>query len=215
MTLSSAPKLIKCGIAVIDPARSGVERVIPLQYNPERLSRTMQARDMGDDAPLTERMRLTGPPIETITVEAKIDAIDALERGDPLGVENGIANHLAALELLLSPSSAALLANKGLAGRGELEILPMVQKLTLFIWSRNRVLPVRITQLSVTEEDFDPRLNPLRATVNLTLRVLTVDDLGFDDRGGALFINHLVRKEALSNALPAGKLNTLGLGDLP
>jgi hypothetical protein len=215
MSLSNAPKLVKCGMAVIDPAKSGVERVIPLQYNPERLSRSLQARDLGDDAPLGERMRLTGPPVETITLEARIDAIDALERGDPLGVQNGIANHLAALELLLSPTSKALLANHGLSSRGELEILPMLQKLALFIWGRNRVLPVRITQMSITEEDFDPNLNPIRATVSLSLRVMTVDDLGFEDRGGALFLNHLVRKEALSSAFPAGRLNTLGVGDLP
>ncbi len=214
MSLSNAPRLIKCGIAVIDPTKSGVERVIPLQYNPEKLTRSLQPRDMGADAPLSERMRLTGPPIETISVEARIDAIDALERGDVLALQNGIANHLAALELLISPSSASLLTNNGLSDRGELEILPMEQKLSLFIWSRNRVLPVRITQLSVTEEDFDPNLNPLRATVTMALRVLTVDDLGFDDRGGALFINHLIRKEALANAFPAGALNTLGVGSL-
>jgi hypothetical protein len=214
MSLSTAPKLIKCGIAVIDPTRSGVERVIPLQYNPERLTRSLQPRDLGQDAPLNERMRLTGPPIETISVEARIDAIDALERGDPVAVQNGIAPQLAALELLISPSSTTLLANNGLNDRGELEILPMLQKFALFIWGRNRILPVRITQLSVTEEDFDPDLNPVRATVTLALRVLTVDDLGFDDRGGTIFINHLIRKEALAQAFPGGSLNTLGVGGL-
>jgi hypothetical protein len=214
VSLSTAPKLIKCGIAVIDPTKSGVERVIPMQYNPEKLTRSLTPRDMGDDAPLSERMRLTGPPIETINVEARIDAIDALERGDPLALQNGIANHLAALELLISPSSAELLTNNGLNDKGELEILPMLQKLALFIWGRNRVLPVRITQMSVTEEDFDPNLNPLRATVTLSLKVMTVDDLGFGDRGGTIFMNHLIRKESLAKGFPAGSLNTLGVGGL-
>jgi hypothetical protein len=214
MSLSSAPKLIKSGLAIVDPVKGGVERIVPLQYNPEKLSRSLQARDMGDDADHSERMRLTGPPIETLTLEADIDAIDALERGDIEAAENGIASHLAALELLLSPSSSALMANNTRASSGELDILPMTQKLSLFIWGRNRILPVRITGLSITEEGFDALLNPIRASINLTMRVLTVDDLGFEDRGGGLFINHLIRKEQLSQKFQGGKLSTLGIGDI-
>jgi hypothetical protein len=77
-----------------------------------------------------------------------------------------------------------------MANAGTLEIIPLEQPLTLFVWSRSRVVPVRITDFSVTEEAFDVQLNPIRAKVSLGLRVLSVDDLGFDTPGGHLFMSH-------------------------
>src|SRR3712207_8552610 len=60
---------------------------------------------------------------------------------------------------------------------------------TLFrSWSKQRILPVRLTDFSVTEEAFDPALNPIRAKVSLGMRVLTVDDPGFAHKGGSLFV---------------------------
>ena len=61
----------------------------------------------------------------------------------------------------------------------------MIAPLTLFIWSKNRIVPVRLTDFSITEEAFDPELNPIRAKVSLGMRVLNVDDLGFDARAAA------------------------------
>jgi hypothetical protein len=90
----------------------------------------------------------------------------------------------------------------------------MQTELCLFVWSRNRVLPVRLTDFSITEEAFDPTLNPMRAKVSLGMRVLTVDDLGFDHKGGSLFMNYLQAKERLA-ANSAGLLNTLGIGGIP
>ena len=52
------------------------------------------------------------------------------------------------------------------------------------------MLPVRITELSITEDAFDTRLNPIRAKVSISARVLTVDDLGFTHRGGLLYLAH-------------------------
>ena len=49
-------------------------------------------------------------------------------------------------------------------------------------------MPVRLTEFSITEEAFDTALNPIRAKVSTAMRVLTVDDLGFDDRGGLLYL---------------------------
>ena len=49
----------------------------------------------------------------------------------------------------------------------------MESPLTLFVWSARRILPVRITEYSVTEEAFDPALNPIRAKVSLGIRVLS------------------------------------------
>jgi hypothetical protein len=213
--LSSSPRLVKAGLVVADADKGSVIRVIPLQYNPTRLSRSFSLKTLGDHADRSQALRLTGPPIETITLEASIDATDALERGDKDAAAAGIGGYLAALELLTTPASAQLLAADRASQQGVLEILPMAQPLTLLVWGKSRIVPVRINSLSVTEEAFDPALNPIRATVSLALRVLTVDDLGFTARGGQIFLNHLVVKEQLARKLPAASLDTLGIGALP
>ncbi len=92
----------------------------------------------------------------------------------------GIAPQLAALEALVNPSVDELLALDALTATGTLEILPPEAPLVLFVWSKSRVVPVRVTEFSITEEAFDPALNPIRAKVSLGLRVMTTDDLGFD-----------------------------------
>jgi hypothetical protein len=74
---------------------------------------------------------------------------------------------------------------------------------------------VRITDFSVTEEAFDPQLNPIRAKVSLSLRVLSVDDLGFDSKGGSLFMIYQQQKERLASQGAAGGLSALGIGGLP
>jgi hypothetical protein len=130
-------------------------------------------------------LRLKGPPVETLTLEAELDATDQLEVSDRTAAEFGIHPQLAALESLVYPTSAQLLANDALAVGGTLEIAPMEAPLTLFIWSKNRIVPVRVTEFSVTEEAFDPALNPIRAKVSLGLRVLSVDDLGSATRAEA------------------------------
>jgi hypothetical protein len=207
--------LTKAGLVVVDPATGALRRVIPMQINPTRLSRSFQLKTLGEQADRSEALRLTGPPVETISVEAVIDATDALENGDSLAATSGIASHLAALELLASPESGQLLEVDRQARSGVLEILPMQQPLTLFVWGRNRVVAVRFDEIGVTEEAFDSALNPIRATISLTLRVLTVDDLGFSGKGGQIFLNHLVVKEQLASRFPTAGLETLGIGALP
>jgi hypothetical protein len=108
-----------------------------------------------------------------------------------------------------------LLALNALAQSGTLEILPPEAPLVLFIWGTSRVVPVRVTEFSITEEAFDPALNPIRAKVSLGLRVLTTDDLGFDHRGGGVFINHLRSREALAGKTGTASLQSLGLTNLP
>ena len=90
----------------------------------------------------------------------------------------------------------------------------MEAPLSLFVWSKNRVLPVRITELSVTEEAFDPNLNPIRAKVSLGMQVLSIDDLGFDHRGGSLFMSYLQQKEALAAKHQGGTFGALGIGGI-
>ncbi len=68
--------------------------------------------------------------------------------------------------------------------------------------------------MSITEEAFDPNLNPIRAKVNLGLRVLSVNDLGFDHKGGGLFMNYLQQKEKFA-AMNGGVLNARGIAGIP
>jgi len=209
------PKLIKGGLVLADPASGAIKRVITLQYNPDSISRTLQAKTVGQDtADRSEALRLKGPAVETIKLEAEIDATDQLEAADPQATEVGIHPQLAALETILHPASADLLANNALAQSGTLEIIPMEAPLTLFVWSKNRVVPVRLTEFSITEEAFDVALNPIRAKVSLGMRVLSVDDFGFDQLGGSLFMTHLQQKERLAARNPPGALGALGIGGI-
>ena len=219
MTFPNSPKLAKAGIVLVDARSGSVLRIVSLQYNPETLTRSFQAQTLGtgDGGDRSEAMRLKGPAVESYRLEAEIDATDPLEfpESNPTSVEHGIQPQLAALELLLYPSSTQLDANHRLADAGTLEIAPMQTPLALFVWGKSRVLPVRVTDFSITEEAFDAALNPVRAKVSLGLRVLSVDDLGFDHRGGSLFMNYLQVKERLAGQAAAGSFATLGIGGLP
>jgi len=215
-----SPRILKAGIVPLDAVTSAVlsQRMIVLQYNPDSLSRTLQIQATGSDGhDFSEALRLRGPAVETLKLEAEIDATDQLEKPDENAnaVRLGIFPELALLEMLVHPSSAQLQANNSALDSGELEIIPMEAPLTLFVWSASRVLPVRITELSITEEAFDVALNPIRAKVSLGMRVLSVDDLGFANRGGSLFMSALQRKELLAARGPGGALSQLGLTGIP
>ena len=216
MTFPNAPRLLKGGLVVIDAESGAIQRVIALQYNPDTLSRTLQPKSTSvDTADRSEALRLKGPAVELFKLEAEIDASDMLERGDTSVGEVGIYPHLAVLEALVSPTSTQLSDLNRLGNSGTLEIAPMVSPLTLFVWSKSRVTPVRVTDLSITEDAFDPNLNPIRAKVSLGLRVLTVDDLGFDTKAGNIFMAYLRNKEQLANRYKAGALSALGITGLP
>jgi hypothetical protein len=193
-----SPILLKGAIVSLDPNIGIPVGIITFQYNPDELTRSLKPHSVGDEPDRTEIFRLKGPPIETIRCTVEIDATDKLAAGDPVTLEFGIQPQLAALELLVYPSSAVLIANEVLSYLGTVEILPMESALTLFVWSKTRVTPVRITSLEITEEAFDPQLNPIRAKVALGMRVLNVNDVGFLNPAGALYMVYQVEKEALS-----------------
>ena len=214
-TFPGSPKLLKGGLVLIDPEMAKVQRIIALQYNPDSLSRTLQIQGAGEGGERSEALRLRGPAVETIKVDAELDGTDAMELGEATVGEVGIHPQLAALEMMLYPSSANLESNNTLAQSGTLEILPMETALVLFVFGQNRVLPVRLTDFSVTEEAFDPNLNPIRAKVSLGMRVLSVDDVGFNHKAGSLFMSYLQQKEGLRNKHQAGTLGALGLTGIP
>lgn len=215
-TFPLSPKLLKGGIVLIDSDTSAVKRIIALQYNPDTLTRTLTGQSIGNDSDRSQALRLKGPPVETYKLDAEIDAADQLEFPDQNEEikKNGIAPQLAALETIVYPSSSQLLANNSLAASGTLEIVPTEAPLTLFVWSKNRVLPVRLTDFSITEEAFDPNLNPIRAKISLGMQVLSVNDLGFDHKGGSLYMAYHQQKEQLAAKFKPGVLSTLGIGEI-
>jgi len=215
-TFPRSPRVLKGGIVLLNAATSSIERIISLQYNPVSLSRTLTGQTI-DDAGRSQPLRLKGPPIETYSLEAEIDAVDQLEfpEQNKEVQENGIAPILAALESMVYPRSSDLLSANGQASSGVLEILPAESPLILFVWSKNRIVPVKITTFSITEEAFDPRLNPILAKVSLGMQVLTVDDLGFDHKGGQLYMAYQQQKEQLAAKFKPGLLSTLGINKIP
>ena len=219
MSLSASPKLVKGGLVVLDPNSGAITRTIALQYNPDTLTRTYQVQGVGGEGggERAQPFRLKGPAIESIRLEAEIDATDSLEHPDQNAnaVKYGVAPQLAVLEALINPSSVELQTLNSLSNSGTLEILPPEAPLVLFVWSPSRVVPVRITEFSVTEEAFDPALNPIRAKVSLGLRVMTTDDLGFDHRGSSIFLSYLRTRESLAGKTGAASLEQLGLTGLP
>ena len=219
MSLTSSPNVVKGGLVVLAPGGATVRRVIALQYNPESLTRSYQVQGVGGDGggERAQPFRLKGPAIESLKLDAEIDATDQLEFPDQNAVatEVGVAPQLAVLEALVNPTSAELLGVDADAAGGTLEILPSEEPLLLFIWSRNRIVPVRVTDFSITEEAFDSALNPIRAKVSLGLRVLTTDDLGYAHRGGTLFLAYLRTREALAARAPGAPIQALGIARLP
>lgn len=214
---SNSPKILKGGIVLIDAESGQVQRIISLQYNPDTLTRTLHLQGAGGEGgSRSEAMRFKGPAVETIKLDADIDAADQLEFPDQhrAVVENGIQPQLAVLESLVNPTSGQLLDRNAMAQSGTLEIAPMEAPLALFVWSKNRIVPVRVTDFSITEEAFDPSLNPIRAKVSISLRVLSVDDLGFNHKGGSLFMSYLQAKERLAAKAQAGSFSSLGIGGI-
>ncbi|MCP4127241.1 MAG: hypothetical protein GY753_09290 [Gammaproteobacteria bacterium] len=211
-----SPLIIKGGLVLLDRETGSVQRVISLQYNPESLNRSLQLQGAGEGGDRLEALRIKGPPVETISLEAVIDATDQLEFPDsnPTTVEVGVAHQLAALESMLYPSSTTLADNDALASQGKLEILPATQPLVIFVWSKSRIVPVRITEFGIVEEAFDALLNPIRAKVNLGLRVLSINDLVYGSIGGSLYMGYQREKERLASLFSSGSMSDLGIGGL-
>ena len=208
-TFPRAPKLLKGAIVAIDPLNP-LASVIIFQYNPKQLSRQVQARTGGQEGAQAEALRLAGPPTETITIsELDLDAADQLEKGDPVAQSMGIYPQLSALEMLLYPKSATVIANTVLLAAGTIEVIQPEAPLTLFIWGIKRVLPVRLTSFTINEVQYDPQLNPTVANLNLTLNVLSYNDFPVTHPGYYLFLAHQVVKETMAVIGSVGNLSAL------
>lgn len=188
--MSSAPgqlKLIKSGFVQIDEVTGQLLRVIVFQYNPETLTRTMQIIAAPPPAPPPS-------PREVIAFTIIFDAADKLEAGDPIAQQEGILPALAALQVLLT------------AG-------PMT--LTVWVSGNKRVAPVHITGMQFVEQAFDPRLNPIRAEVAVTLMVMTDQELANDPRGRSLLDAYSLTLQQLAQLeFNNGSLAALGLSGI-
>lgn len=212
MIASPSPRLLKGALVALE-LLGRPPRLIPFQYNPAEVSRSLepQYRDGGNGYGW---QWFTGPPAETISLEVQIDAADDRARGMDAGA--GIHPHLAALEMLMFPPTAAVVGNLALAKAGMLEVTPPEAPLTLFVWGPARVQPVRLASYSVTETLHDPLLNPIAARVSLSLRALGYRDFPPQHRGLALALASQATRETLAMAAQAKDLAGItGLGHLP
>lgn len=199
-TFPGSPRTLRGAIVAVAGANP-LARVAIFQYNPDSVTRSVRPRSAPQDTKVApeDAHRIWGAPIETITMTVEVDAADQLETGDPLAVATGIAGQLAALEMLLYPSSALVVANTIQLLAGTIAVLPAEAPLTLLVWGPARVVPIRLESLSITEHAFDTALNPTRATVEVTAQVLSYNDLPVTDPGRALFLVHQVLKETMAS----------------
>jgi hypothetical protein len=174
-----------------------IPNVIVFQYNPETMTHTWtqpQAVQAAAGAMPGNPLAVTGSPGEafgfTLAMDAQEDIADGTA-GSGLAQVSGIYSRLAALEMLIHPSSsttssgllgmATAALSSALSGGGgskpprtvPANTLPVV----LFVWGPGRIVPVRVTSLTITEQRYDTLLNPIHAEAQLGLQVLTPQDL--------------------------------------
>lgn len=197
-----SPRLLKGALIQFSaPMLIPIPNIIVFQYNPESLSRTITPwgpttkEGQGTSKGPKEENPLVQPfdPNETFTLSLELDAADALEEPEshPIAVVSGIADRIAAMEMLLYPSGDSALgsllgvsAGASLAGAptgGGANILPCkTVPVVLFFWGPGRIVPVRLTSFSVDEQAFSPTLYPIRAKVTIGLQIL--DARAFDNQ---------------------------------
>ena len=165
MSLTSSPKLLKGGLVVLAPGGGAVRSTIALQYNPDTLTRSYQVQGVGGDGggERAQPFRLKGPAVETIKLEAEIDATDQLRVPRPAtptrwpSASRRSSRRSRRWSTRASPSCRR---TTRCAASGTLEIVPPEAPLVLFVWSTQRVVPVRVTDFSITEEAFDAGAEP-------------------------------------------------------
>lgn len=166
-----------------------IPNVIVFQYNPETMTHTWS---QPESAETSNPLAVKSMPGETFSFTIAMDAGDEIADGSAptaaLAQASGIYSRLAALEMLLYPTSpssgligavtAAIASALGGGSSGPTRTVPQsVMPVTLFIWGAGRILPVRVTELTITEKLYDAALNPTHAEAQVALRVLTPAEL--------------------------------------
>lgn len=180
--LTHQPKLLK-GAFVDSNLLAFPPLIVPFQFNPERLTRRKSAniqsprsrRGTEERTPESESLgqaQSTSTSPETITMDIRLDATDDLETGNPIAGEFGVLPALSALEMMITPRSESffggllgLSANFGFGDRTSTPVL-------IFVWGRQRIYPVRLTDLNIQEVEYNPNLNPTRVTVGVSMQVI-------------------------------------------
>lgn len=180
--LSNQPRLLK-GAFVDSYLLAFPPLVVSFQFNPEQITRrrsvTVQVPPSREgreetttpaDEPGCSQTITTAP--ETISMDIRLDATDGLEAGDPIAAEFGVLPALSALELMITPRAESLFAGVlGLSvdfGFGTRTTTPVL----IFVWGRQRMYPVRLTELNIQEVEYNPNLSPTRVIVGVSARVL-------------------------------------------
>jgi hypothetical protein len=202
-----SPQVLKGALALYESDTATSEpRLVVFQYNPDQMRRSLANRAVprdqqsGTQAASEDILRVGGPPVETINVSVVLDAADQLSSpaANETTAEKGLHPALAALEMMMYPPSLDAEEIERQAAAGEVQVEPANLPLTLLIWGKSRVVPVTITSFSVSEEAFDPRLNPIRAKVDLGLKVLTWVEFPDDSVGRDAYMTYQKQKEELA-----------------
>ena len=159
--------------------------IIVFQFNPDRVTRTPTMPEPPppeDGTGIRPAYQQPGPPSESMSFTLRLDATDQLAEGNPTTFANGLLPALSALELLMIPKesvSSALFQLSGSAGK-QYQLPPTKLPTVLFFWGPFRIYPVFLNSLSITETEYDTKLNPVRAEVAVGLQVLTPGQLDAD-----------------------------------
>ena len=212
MAIPEFSQLAKGALVTLDSSLSTVTSTIAFQYNPDTLTRTLQVQSLETESGArSEVLRLQGTPIETFKLEAEFDASGRLPKAQQEAApKEGIYPQLSALESLIYPTVDWAKTNMKQASEGTIEIIPYEVPMTLFIWGVKRVLPVRLADFSITEEAYDVNLNPIRAKVSLSLRVLNYNDLPWE-QSRKLFLPHHQKKAKMARTGRSKGLGALGI----
>ena len=183
--------------AIVAIAADGSKRSLTFQYNPDTMRRTVEPNTVGGQpGSRSQAVRFAGAAHETITIDCRFSAVDAIDAGD---VGDGIAPQLAALAILAYPRSADVAAAQASLNAGSLEVLPALADRLLFVFGGNRVVPVQIMSATIIEELYDRQLTPVLATVTLTLRTVTYSDVDSTNKSYSEFISYQQTLESLAD----------------
>jgi len=206
------PQVLKGALAIYEVEGQDPKLVV-FQYNPDQVKRTLAARTPpksgsggNQGAQREDVLRVFGPPVETIQLSVLLSATDQyqLAQNENRQLPDGVHPALAKLELLMYPPSKDVEDAGKKAAEGKVQVSKASVPLTLLVWGKDRVVPVLVTSFSVSEDAFDPRLNPIEAKVDLGLRVLTYVEFLKKSPGRDAFKAYHAAKENLASQYAHG-----------
>ena len=169
-------RLLKGALIAYDPETQQSGDRVKFQYNPEQLSRTLTPTYKKDE----EGKLFIGAPGEKIDLTIKLQAIDLMvaksKKNDLDAAGRGLYAQLAQLELLVYPESSAISKYQQELTSGTKGTVPASAKPLMFQWGARRLLPVRLTSVTVTETLFNIALSPIVATVKLDMQIESITD---------------------------------------